>query len=444
MMHYRKATLIAVLVALLLTASQAQARYGGFWRNGFDTKASWPEFQINIAYGNAALPRLQYHMAFMSGSIAGVGLAPTFEGAIYRELDQMIGALGSIRRVPDPPTITACYLNQNGVTVELENPAYNSRFNNLRFNLYHFTNPSAPPRIVKAFAYSNIITDPTPPVSGTGFYVASTTWSGRREPAGSPDPWWSLQMTGNTSSDLYQEFLIKARTGFTSDYSEPYVYNADPFPDTGGIDAIALNPLTGDVFISIPGTMEILQIENQGENYGSPKLYRSAGFIPPGQKGLAIDPAGRLFTDNAASDGSYGGRIFRFDPDGGKIFTGSINYFSQFLMFANPVAAGQMVMGEDLNLYVYDALSREVKQIPVNASYDANRRVGHGYYRYDSADTLSGNVLDLETKQSWNFGLPGTLNSHFLYILDNHTIKGLPYGLPGMTTGFSYDTVYLD
>ncbi len=75
MMHCRKATLVAVLAALLITASLAQARYGGFWRNGFDSKASWPEFQISIANGNAALPSFQYHMAFTTGSIAGVSLA---------------------------------------------------------------------------------------------------------------------------------------------------------------------------------------------------------------------------------------------------------------------------------------------------------------------------------------------------------------------------------
>lgn len=428
-------------IGILFCAQQVQARYSGFWRNSFENRSSWLELQTDQTFGTMALPRLKQSLAMASGSLMGAEIATTFQGEIFDQFNQLVGTIVLVESVPSAPEIIDVIRTASGPKVYFRSPPENNPFPFLSFSLFYFTDPSRAPRLVQAYATQIPIIDSQPPLSGTGFYVMTATNSGRRNPAGTPDPWWSLHLTGDTSDSLWQEMVFKKRMGITSDYSAPFVYHAQPLPDTGGIDAVAVQPSSGDIFASLPATMEILRLENRGDSLGDPVPYRNTGFIAPGHRGLAIDPAGRLFVDNAASDPQYGGRIFRFDPADGKLFVGAINYFSQALGYANPVSAGPMVMGEDANLYVYDAISREVKQIPVNADYDANRRVGHGYYRYDPGDAAT--VLDLESKQDFAFALSGLVSTSYLYILDSNTIRGLPYGLPAMVTGYSYDTISL-
>ncbi|MFH1153806.1 MAG: carboxypeptidase regulatory-like domain-containing protein [Pseudomonadota bacterium] len=112
----------------------------------------------------------------------------------------------------------------------------------------------------------------------------------------------------------------------------------------------------------------------------------SSMFMKPGQSGLAIDSQGDLFTDNAASDASYGGRIFRFgglaSPNyGTRILVGSVNYFSQLVNFAHPASVQQLICGAKEELFVADALSKTVKRIGLKDSDIANagHNVGHDW-----------------------------------------------------------------
>jgi hypothetical protein len=123
-----------------------------------------------------------------------------------------------------------------------------------------------------------------------------------------------------------------------------------------------------------------------------------------------VDSTGNVYSENAASDASFGGRIFRFPKSGGtQEFTGNLNYFSQMLMFAQPTAAGPMAFGPDNRLYVVDNLSRQVKQVDVNAAYDPYRRVGQrfadipsdaGAQAYDMEIDSQGNVYLLYSGQT--------------------------------------------
>ncbi|NIA16653.1 MAG: hypothetical protein GWP08_21595, partial [Nitrospiraceae bacterium] len=118
------------------------------------------------------------------------------------------------------------------------------------------------------------------------------------------------------------------------------------------------------------------------------------------QNGLAIDQSGNLYSDNAASDASYGGRIFRFNQAAGsRELCGVIGYYSQLLGFAHPVFSGPMVIRPNADpsketLIVAENLSQELREIRVNETYDANRRVGTRYATIPQGGW--GRVIDME------------------------------------------------
>jgi len=103
------------------------------------------------------------------------------------------------------------------------------------------------------------------------------------------------------------------------------------------------------------------------------------------QSGLAIDPEANLYSENPSSDDQFGGRIFKFfQPNGARAFTGEINYYSFDLQFAHPVMSGPMVIKPDPNpilqdLYIVDNTDLSIKAVPVNQTFDANRRVGQPF-----------------------------------------------------------------
>ena len=433
-----------ILLILFFTVSSAHARYSGFWRNAFDSKASWLENHTDEQYWKGAEHMIlsQVATAMCAVSYSALPLMLMHNDAMNNAMNELISGLGAAAMIPSPPTITRVELSEKGIEVFFSYHEGNS--SRLRsFNLYYFENGMEAPRAVSLYNYADFgdiypelpILDPNPPTSGAGFYAMTTT-KGRNPTGRTPDLWWSLVFSGGISESIYQQYLARQSFGWTSDYSAPYVYNAFPTPVTGGIDAIAVHPGTGDVYVSKPEEGAIFKITNDGETLSEPQLFLGTGFAAPGHKGLAIDAGGNLYTDNAASDGLYGGRLFKFTPAGSRSFTGTINYFSQLLMFANPTAVGPMTMGYDNQLYVFDAISREVKQVPVNAAYDPYRRVGHMYYGY--TDTESANVIDLDCGAHSLFG-PG-----FLYILDNNTIKGLPLGLSSGIIGTAFDLISLE
>jgi sugar lactone lactonase YvrE len=150
------------------------------------------------------------------------------------------------------------------------------------------------------------------------------------------------------------------------------------------------------------------------------------------QTGLAIDSRANLYCDNAASDDQFGGRLFKFSqPDGSRAFTGTINYFSQLLMFAQPTLSGPMVIKPDPDpaqedLYVVDNLSQEIKRVPVNQSWDPYRRVGQLYAVIPPDPQSVGRAIDME------FDAHGGL-----YLLDGWRVLRFENGVPELEALFA-------
>lgn len=431
-------------IALLIPGAAAQARYGGFWRNAFESKSSWLELNTESHYyhGVEHLAMSQLAMGLCALSPAAVPLVMLHNDRMDNEISEIISAAGISNLTPPAPIITRVQRVEEGLLVYFRCIGISST-RERSFNLYHFTVGDAAPRTVYTFAYNGWgpvpeelpILDPNPPDTGATFYAMTTTVNGNGSSA-SLEQWWGSVLESGSDRSHFLEYMFRRHVGWTSDYSAPYVYNAFPGPVTGGIEAIAVHPDSGDVFASQPGETAIHKIINNGETLSEPALFVDTGFATPGQKGLAIDARGNLFTNNAASNALYGGRLFKFTSTGSRGFSGTLNYFSQMLMFANPAACGPMTMGYDNQLYAYEAISREVKQIPVNAAYDPYRRVGHMYYGYGGTDT--GNVIDLDCGAGMLFG------AGFLYILDSNSIKGLPLGLASGVRGTAFDRIPLD
>ncbi len=438
-----KATWWFIFLILLFTVSSAHARYAGFWRNAFDSKASWLETHTEEQYFHGAehMVLSQIATSMCSLSLAAMQLVVIHNDAMDNALNEMITGYGAPRLIPAAPTITRVEPSEEGLNVFFEyNAGHSSRIRS--FSLYYFENGMEGPRFVSLYSYKGYddhdpdlpILDPDPSTSGAGFYAMTTT-KGLNPTERAPDQWWALIFSGEISESVYQQYLVRRSFGWTSDYSAPFIYNADPMPETDGVDAIAIKPHTGDIFVSRPATTDIHYIKNCDETLAVPRQFVSTGFITPGQKGLAIDTYGNLYADNAASDGQYGGRLFKFDINGSRSFTGTVNYFSQLLMYANPVSVTSMVMGPDMRLYVYDALAREVKKVPVNEAWDPYRRVGQPFYRYNNQS--SSNVIDMDVKR--DISSPG-----FLYLLDGDGIRGMPMDLPSVITGMGFDYINLD
>ncbi|MFA7061840.1 MAG: MBG domain-containing protein, partial [Pedobacter sp.] len=110
-----------------------------------------------------------------------------------------------------------------------------------------------------------------------------------------------------------------------------HVYVGDPSQNLHPSLDLAVDKFRGNAYLSIPEMTAIFKVLPSGliEKFVDP------GFKTPYQAGLAIDSNGVLYTDNKASDDSYGGRIFSFQPDTtARQLAGSSNYYSQMLMYA--------------------------------------------------------------------------------------------------------------
>jgi sugar lactone lactonase YvrE len=198
------------------------------------------------------------------------------------------------------------------------------------------------------------------------------------------------------------------------------------------------DPDKDTVYYSDAGAGVLYRIERPGigtgggtrtkfANAGFKRSFRDGREIE--QVGLAIDLGGNLYCDNAASDDQFGGRIFKFhQPDGTRAYAGSINYFSQLLMFANPTLSGPMVIKFDPDpvledLYIVDNLAQEIKRVPVNQTYE--RKVGQ-YYAVIPPDPQSvGRAIDMEFDPDGN-----------LYLLDGWRVLRFENGVPELEALF--------
>jgi len=148
---------------------------------------------------------------------------------------------------------------------------------------------------------------------------------------------------------------------------------------------LATDSIKGVTYMSIPIFNRIFQIKD-----GEMTPFADAGFIPPNQIGLAIDSTGNLYSDNAASDIRFGGRIFRFrKKDGGRSLAGTVNKYSFLLQYAHSVATQALAVattaaGEEL--FIADSMGHRISKItlPDYLSYnDMSLNVLHNFMESD-------------------------------------------------------------
>jgi sugar lactone lactonase YvrE len=202
--------------------------------------------------------------------------------------------------------------------------------------------------------------------------------------------------------------LVEGLKQLTSDFSSMVVaYTGDIASSSA--NGIAVDPDRGYVYYSDIGKKAIYMNVWPNDNLTGTSLLANTAFKDPGQIGFAIDTWGRLYTDNHASDMDYGGRIFQFTPrqlddtwdlpiwTADREFAGSVNYFSQVLMFANPASVSRMVYGGIVNkeaLTVIDEICGCVKEVPVDSPADPSRKVGQVIAYFPTPD-YRGPVLGL-------------------------------------------------
>ncbi len=167
----------------------------------------------------------------------------------------------------------------------------------------------------------------------------------------------------------------------------------------GPVDLAADYSDSSKVYLSVPGFIfdeasrgsgAIFRYDAKTEELSQ---YLLPGFLAPGQNGLAMDNHFNLYTVNAASEPTYGGRIFRYlgyrGPDDppyepeyylsgsgepyGKLHVGQVNYYSRLIATAQPSLVSQITMGPSTDadrgpeLYIAETMKNEIKRMPPQA-----------------------------------------------------------------------------
>ena len=419
--------------------SSGPSPFTQFWRNAFSAKT-------NLLTTNFDSAKTSYLMAVSSMAVpVSLSTLIVSQAVLGTAADNMINALRDIRvasMIPDPPlanSISARVTTDQvgvpnvNVTFRLSTSQINGR-DNLSpyiYTLYRFGNGGSDWKVVdrKALEYftasSNNLTlkdtEPLPLIkyegqmvrtpSATWFYTITAAKLRRpdlemsAEDLRNANPWWTLPTQRLL---IPTQSLLLTKQTLVSDYSAPVAVTVNASGEVT-VDEIAVDPLKGDVYLSDTqggGTEKQPRFIKISE-FEVSNIFAQSGFrFPPGHRGLAIDSAGNLYTDNAASDEQFGGRLFKFyQPDGRRDFVGNINYFSQQLMFARPTSGGPMaiapgslpqVSAEDL--FVVDELEGMVKRVMVNAAFDPFRRVGQPFANIP----IAGKNLDLEVDKTGN------------------------------------------
>jgi hypothetical protein len=446
------AAVAVILVTVLMTtpsmADPAPARFTGFWRNFFTAKGSWPTAAVQQAQLGLAMGIMRVNAAMMI-PVPGVatGFALLVAGQLTSDYITTITGIKYMNNLPEAPVILSATRDGTGVKISFRHSSGEYDGGVIYYTIFYFTSVNAAPRMAKVetlHTYGGIVelsmTDPDPPSSGTGFYAMTAT---RKDVTWTYDedidysklkPWWIYSEGNLPGNPTYYQSRYNA--GRTSDYSAPFLYVAGAAPDLGSIDAVAVSPTTGDVYLSKPATTQIMRMTSTQGTLGEPTEFVNTGFKAPGQKGLAVDSWGNLYSDNSASDSQFGGRLFRFAPGGSRDFTGTVNYFSQLLMYANPASVGPMCIGLNGDLLVSESLSRRILAVPVSATYDPYRRVGQPFFTLP--DSVPGPVIDLEVQAA----------SGYLYVLDGTAVTVAPYNpgtnAVGSATGLPLESIPLE
>lgn len=414
----------SMLSDLIVPAAYAQPptgsnrRWTSYWRNVGVAQSAY----INLQAASSLSAFTQMSAVMLTGAAAGgmPGLTVSLPlvGLLESEVISGILNIEQARRVPEPPKIVKTSIlsgvdSNQFVFIRFRRSPSDTYIGGQRdgrivYSLYRFGNFNEEREFITSkrdvSADTELLMFDLTPRQGASFYALTCT----RFPSLANDippgelaaatPWWNAPMTG-INDPLVQ--ALRSTRKVVSDYSEPALVNIG-LPDAlFQFSGLAVHS-DGTVYLSdtdgAASEHRILKRTDLGE--GPAVEFARSGFKDPGHQGLAIDRNGVLYTRNRASDGQFGGRFFRFNPNNAaREFTGSINYFSQLLMFANPVFGGPIAMGAPAtpaisaeDLYVVDTIANQVKRVPVQAAYDAYRRVGQPYAAYP----FDQQVIDIE------------------------------------------------
>jgi hypothetical protein len=198
-------------------------------------------------------------------------------------------------------------------------------------------------------------------------------------------PWWNFPLGGRIDAGGLAALHNRTKHQFVSDYSEPQVVTVNASGEKVTSDGVEVDRTTGDVYYSVlPDGSDIKTFfKFAADDLNTRSAFSSTGFKGR-TAGLAIDSAGTLYSNNPASEAQFGGRIFKFtQPSGAREHTGTMNYYSFLLQFAHPVSIGPSAMAPGSqptvsaeDLFAVDDLAQQVKRVPVQAAFDATRRIG--------------------------------------------------------------------
>lgn len=455
--------------------------FTGYWRNFFTGKEANAKLAFSHAY--AAKMETLRAQSYMGASLfvdespaaaaGGYGLANgiAMEGFLGDSIDRLMLEQQALIRIPHPPTIKSALVEEDELGKKTlvvkagKSPTDTGKgFPRDRFlyTLWRFDGQSGLRDEVKTEEFfpvrrGSTYDDVEFHVSGeelkqgTHLYAVNVTRFTERAKARASNPqdypvrdsWWPITMQNDVDLSVFRLGVDR----LTSDYSESktvYIGPADFKGSSGGIEPVGnLAGYESSVYISDAETGVFYTWNVQA---GTPwKAFAPAGFkrierdgAYVVQEGLAVDATGNIYALNAASDASFGGRVFRWNFEtASRNFVGLSNYYSTHLGFANPTFSGPSVVrpgnhaieaGGALykdNLVLADNLALELKQIPVNASFDANRRVGKRLAKLPPGGF--GRVIDLE--YSPNTPDPFVYDDHeYLYVLDGRRVLELVDG----------------
>jgi hypothetical protein len=400
------------------TPTNSSRRWTSYWRNVGAAQSAY--INLQAASSLSAFTQMSAVMltATAAGGMPGLTVSLPLVGLLEAEVISGILNIEQARRVPEPPKIVKTSIlagtdsNQFVFIRFRRSPSDGyvggQRDGRIVYTLYRFGNFNEEREYVTSkrdiSGDTELLMFDLNPRPGASFYALTCT----RFPSLANDipqselnaatPWWNAPMTG-VLDPLAQ--ALRSTRKVVSDYSEPALVNIGLPDSLFQLSGLAVHS-DGTVYLSDTDgearEHRILKRTDLGE--GPAEEFARSGFKDPGHQGLAIDRNGVLYTRNRASDGQFGGRFFRFNPGtGAREFTGSINYFSQLLMFANPVFGGPIAIGAPAtpsvsaeDLYVVDTIANQVKRVPVQAPYDAYRRVGQPYAAYP----FDQQVIDIE------------------------------------------------
>ena len=444
-----------ILLAQVLPASppfpSANRPFTRFWRNFFTSKDGVIQGQVQVGMAEAAVSVMLGGMMMSSGSLLGTLAAPTFlAGPAIDEMHAAMINANVALHVPAAPLLTGLDLETQEDGTALVKAAFRRSTGDdparpgqaFVYDLYRFQGDQVPELAARGRFDGGddlLLVDPDPP-DGTSFYsLRATRYQGVDPDVGGPGgDWWPASFAGAKSV-----FAFGARR-LMSDFSAPRSLYVGPLDFSVTLDGIEVDPdPERDIaYYSDAELGAFYQLIAPGSGVGTRGASRirfaDAGFkasLRDGrlivQAGLAIDSLGNLYAANPASEDAFGGRLFRFaQPDGARTFTGSINYFSQMLVFARPTLSGPMVIrraadpvAEDL--YIVDNSTMQIKRVPVNQPWDPFRRVGQIWATIPPDEHSAGRAIDMA------FDGDGDL-----YLLDGWRVLRFTDGVPTLDALF--------